>query len=145
MTQKEVIMATPYFPSLSTSGWISSGQDMADYVFSQFFLSDYSQTQLYLGQVSSMSWVLNRTAGSISDAMTLLQRTLNNYFGRYFDNVVVEVSQGPDSTTGSSATSLRIYASFTDSQGVNINLGRSIEIVNNKVKKVINLIEQKTI
>lgn len=101
-----------YVPTLSEDAWVSDAKQKADYLMAHFFLSDYSQTQLYVGKVSSLPWVIQSTQGNMMQTVLQLQQTLETYFGRYFDNVVVDVvDQTP---TDSSSAEIVLYIAFTD-------------------------------
>jgi hypothetical protein len=99
-------------PLLSEDAWVSDAKQKADYLMAHFFLSDYSQTQLYLGQVSSMPWIIQATQGDMLQTVLQLRQALQTYFGRYFDDVIADVA---DSTpTNSSVAEIVIYISFKD-------------------------------
>ena len=101
-------------PSLSEDGWVTDAKHKADYLMAHFFLSDYSQTQLYLGQVSSLPWVIQAGQGDIPRTVSLLRQTLATYFQRYFDEVVVEVTD--QTPVDSSSVELVLYIAFVDPQ-----------------------------
>ncbi len=124
-----------YFPALDMEGWVTSGVHIADYIFSHFFLSDYSQTQLYLGHVSSLSWILQTHQNDIRKIVSTTENTLRSYFQRYFNNVVAEVTYDAD-PTNLSKLELTIYVSFEDSDGKQHTLGRLLNVINSKIAKV---------
>ncbi len=131
------------FPSLSETGWIASSEQIADSMFAQFYESDYSQTHLYRNEVASFAFIIQQGQGNVSKTIGLLESTLHKYFGRYFQNVTVEVRDvsaeliGADSDQ--SAVSLGIYIDFTDTDGVTYNLSRVIQNAGTKSAKVIKL------
>jgi len=101
-------------PTLSEDAWVTDAKQKSDYLMAHFFLSDYSQTQLYLGEVASMAWVIQAAQGDMGRTVTLLRQTLQTYFGRYFDDIVVDVvDQTP---VDSSAAELVLYLAFKDVQ-----------------------------
>lgn len=126
------------FPSLSEDGWVQSPDKIADYMLSHFFVSDYSQTYNYKGQVSSLPWILQDTQGNITQACTAVRAALNTYFSRYFNSVVVEVRElpNPDSPTKGQIT---IYVNFTDAQGKVYVLGKLLQIADTIIEKIINI------
>lgn len=133
MADKQVMM-----PTLSEEGWVSTAASIADNLFAHFFVSDYSQTQLYLNQVASFSWILQEGQGDMSKISTLTQETLEKYFGRYFSNVIVEVSTANDTETPNKA-SVTIYVSFKDKDGKKYVLGKLLSMLNSKVAKIIDI------
>lgn len=126
------------FPSLDQQGWVSSSSSIADFIFSHFFVSDYSQTQLYLGEVTSFPWILVQNQNDMIQAASATRVALSRYFSRYFNNVAVEVSQGPD-PTNPSKVQFTIYVSFTDGEGKDYVLGKLLEVMESKISKVINI------
>lgn len=127
-----------YFPSLSEDGWIIDSKMQADYLFSHFFLSDYSQTQLYLKQVSSLSWVIQEGNKNITKTTSDLKETLAIYFGRYFKEVEVEVRDANFDPNNVRAE-LTLYVKFNDNEGNEVILGKLIHLLNAKITKVVNL------
>lgn len=112
-------------PSLSEDGWIYSGKGQADYIMACFLASDYSQSYVHYGQVSSFAWLI-ATYGDRSDLLRQqTTTTLQTLFGRYFNNVVVECS---DVTPADKPNTFNmgIYVSFQDADG---NTGKLSELV----------------
>ena len=128
---------TKVVPSLSTDGWVDDPIKKADYIFSHFFLSDFSQTYNYLGSVSSLAYIIQESQGNAADAVGKTRDTLEGYFSRYFDDVVVEVR---DETTASNPSDivLSIYVSFSQN-GTPYSLGKNITTTNSIIKKVIDI------
>lgn len=124
-----------YFPALDIEGWVTSGTQIADYLFSHFFLSDYSQTQLYLGEVASLAWILQTHQNSIQDIVSTTEQTLKSYFERYFNNVVAEVSHSVDQNNPSKLQ-LTVYVSFEDTEGKRHTLGNLLDVIDSKIAKV---------
>ena len=125
-------------PSLSEDGWVSSSIKKADYLLSHFFLSDYSQSYVYHKQVSSLPWILLETQGDITNTVSLTQQILSNYFSRYFNNVVVEVMEVPN-TESPSKGQISIYIKFTDFENKEIVIGKMLQITDTKIEKIITL------
>ena len=128
-----------HFPSLSEDGWVTATDQQADYLFAHFFASDANQTQLYVGQISSMAGCIQNATGDVQGTIQKLTTELSVYFGRYFSNVQVEVTE--DKRTGADNTSvaLIIFATFLDAAGKEINLSNLLDIQNNKVAKIVKL------
>lgn len=129
-------MADLYFPSLSEDGWITNGEQQADYLFSHFFVADYSQTQLYNGHVASFPWIVQKGNNDMTATVRLTQTTLEHYFSRYFDGVEVEVTENPTTTSKAEIT---IFVRFLDRSGKEIILGKLAEIIDLKVNKIIDI------
>jgi len=125
-------------PSLSDDGWIDNSMRLADYLLSHFFTSDYSQSYIYQDNISSLPWIIQHTQKNINDTIQLVQSTLSIYFNRYFDNVVVEVSEVSNNEDISHA-SISIYLSFVDKSGVSYDISKLIDITDSKINKIISL------
>jgi hypothetical protein len=123
------------YPSL-TDSWVSSSLGVADNLMCCFILSDYSQSYLYQGFVSSLPWIIQDTQGDMSRTCSVTQSTLSDYFSRFFNNVAVEVTEIPNTASPSKAQ-ISIYLSFQDSENKTFVLGRLLNIVNSKIAEVI--------
>lgn len=127
-----------FLPTLSEDGWVNSSVKVCDQLFSHFLLSDYSQTYLYDGLVSSFPWIILETQKDMTRTITLTQQTLSSYFTRYFNNVVVEVAE-VENIEEPSVAQISIYLSFTDTEGEQHSLGKLLQIADLKVQKIIDL------
>lgn len=134
-------MALPdYYPSLSEDGWVNEPIKIADWIMSDFFSSDYSQTHSHPGQVASFAYILQKYQISINDIMNKLTQGLTIYFSRYFDNVLVEVEDVETDPTIPTRT-LAIYIAFTDKKGRRYNLGKQATFEGSKLMTVINVLK----
>ncbi len=124
-----------FFPALDEGGWVTSDSKVGDYIFSHFFVSDYSQSQIYHGQISSLPWILQTYQNDIRQAIATVESTLRVYFERYFSNVVVEASQ-IDSTENPGQVIMSIYVSYTDRDGKTVVLGKSLNVMDSKILKI---------
>lgn len=135
----ESIVATEIlYPSLSEESWVNTPDKIADYLFSTFFVAEYSQTYLYKGMVSSFPWIIQNAQGDILRTITDVRQNLTSYFSTYFDNVIIEVNDvtNPEEP---SKVGLSIYAKFTDKQGVDHVLGKLLRVSNSIIESIINL------
>ena len=116
-------MAPVYkLPTLSEDGWVDSPTKTMDYLFANFFATDYSQSNTFMGEVVSFSKILTDTQGDIQSTISTTRQTLTRYFSRYYNNVVVEVGEVPN-LENSSKQQISIYATCTSDAGEIINLG----------------------
>ena len=83
---------TKPMPSLSMDGWITSTSIKADYLISHFFVSEYSRTFLFEGEVASMPYLIQKHKNDILGLVRDVELTLKSYFGRYFPKAEVQVS-----------------------------------------------------
>ena len=127
-----------FYPSLSQDGWVNNSIRIADKILSDFFLSDYSQSYVYVGAVSSFAWIIQNQQGDIPNTASLMQKTLNIYFSKYFNNVVIESSEQVNLDSPSKGE-ITLYIKFTDSEGNEYVLGKLLEIADMTLTKIINL------
>ena len=126
-------------PTLDTDAWVNSAIKTADYLLSHFFLSDYSQTAHFKGQVASFAWIVQRYQGDIARIQEELQSTLAAHFEKQFTNVEIQVGEvpNPDSIN---RQQLSLYLVFTDSTGAEFNLSRIIQYSDNlKITNIISV------
>lgn len=128
----------PKFPSLSEEGWVGSTVSLADYLFAHFIVSDYSQTQLYNGHVASLPWIIQECQDDDARMTSLMDTTLQTYFGRYFNNVVTEIKLNKDPENNNKAN-LSIYVKFKDNEGKDFVLGKLLSLLNSKVVTIIDI------
>lgn len=120
-------------PSLSKDGWVTSPIRKADYLFSHLFLSEYSQSYLFSGSITSLPYILAMNETDPAGFSTELENSLNKYFSKYFDNVEITTDIiGSDSRN----TEVALYLTFT-SDGVQYNLSKVVHYLDSKVAKVI--------
>ena len=127
------------FPAVDTDGWTKTSVKVADYLFSHFFLSDYSQTAVFNGKVASFAWILQRNQSDISSIMSVTQETLSQYFSKQFDEVEVEVYEIPNEESINDHK-LTLFLSFKDKDGVSHSLERIIKYQGLKVTEIISVV-----
>lgn len=123
------------FPSLSEDGWIRSNQKIGDNMLAHFLVSNFSQTILYPGLISSFPYILAVNDGNISAIISETQRVLGAYFGHYFERVAVEVLE-IDNLISPSKAIVSIAVDFMDSAGLQYSVGESIRLVDSVFEKV---------
>lgn len=122
-------------PTLSLDGWVKSTAEKADYLISHFYLSERSQTFLYLREVASMQWIVQETQGDPSSTCKLLREEISKYFGRYFTNVTVDATFSHD-PPNSGKIAIRFFVSFTDNFDKEFILSRLVNILNSKIETI---------
>jgi hypothetical protein len=126
-------------PSLSTLGWVTDPVNKMDLLLSHFYLSDYNQTYLYKGNVSSLPRIIEEFGTEINEVIRALQQTTQSYLSSYYDSVNVEVSSASDLLTDP-----RIAVDLTLTIGVRDNgtqtvFGRLLQSTNSKIDRIITL------
>ncbi len=120
-------------PTLSSDGWVTNTQMKADYLISHFFLSEYSRTYLYHGDISSFPWLLQNNKDNAAKLKTDTQSTLSKYFGRYFPKAEVQVEVKQEE---GSKYSITIVVIVTDVDGKEFSIGRLADVLDSKLVKV---------
>lgn len=121
-------------PTLSTAGWVDDVVTMGAKLVDYFLVSEHSQSQLYRGDITSMTYLVQQY-GSEPDALADHTRSqLYNYLNRYFDEVQINTdADNLDSATG--RYNLRIDAMLTK-DGKQHSLGRLLEIGESRILAV---------
>lgn len=125
----------PVVPSLSPDGWVSTPSEMADYLLSHFFLSEFSRSQLFQGQVKSFVYILQDNQNNIAEITRVTRQTLQTYFENHFTAVEVQVIN-KEQSAGSTVYDLHIYVGFTGKDGQTYSLGKAITTTDSKVVKI---------
>lgn len=125
-------------PTLSTDGWVRSTAEKADYLISHFFVSEYSQTHLYSGNVASFQWILKEKAGNMMDTRILLVETLTRYFSRYFSKVEVEATFS-EIVANTGKYQIDLYIQFVDEEDKTFVLSRVVNVVDTKIEKILTI------
>jgi len=126
------------FPSLSEDGWVNDSIKTADYLLSHFFISEDSQSYIYNDNISSLPWIILDCQGDINKLLNKTKIVLSDYFGKYFNNVEVEVLEIIDKEKTSKGQ-ISIYVKFTDEQNIEYSLGKILEITNLTISKIIDI------
>ena len=121
-------MTTVWFPSLSQNSWVIDPSLMLDILFAQVWCTDYSQDPLFLGQVSSVSKILQEQSNNMPDTINELTKMFTTYFKRYFPIVNVAIEQtAANIASDQSSVELSISISVTDDLGGTYLISRSIQ------------------
>ena len=120
-------------PTLSSDGWVTNTVMKADYLLSHFFLSEYSRTYLYLGDISSFPWILQKYKDDIYGLEDNTRQTLKKYFGRYFPKAEVDVKIKKEE---GSKYAIIVVVIVTDVGGREFSVGRLADVLDAKILKV---------
>lgn len=120
-------------PTLSTDGWVTSPAPRLDYLFVYAFESDFLQSVIYNGKVTSVQWILAQNPKDMNAAAEALKTALITYFQRYYDSATVEVvASDTVPATSATKTTLTIYVSVI-LDGITYNAGKILSIVDGKM------------
>lgn len=127
--QIEIVVA----PTLGPDGYVFSSMKQADYLMAWFLASDYSQSNVHLGKISSFGWLVGQYNNDIARLVEQTQSTLQTYLGRYLNNVLVQCRDASNPDTPNQNI-LAIGAQFTLADGTVQELVRIMEISGSKFK-----------
>lgn len=130
-------MGSNIIGSLSTEGWLKELAVKADRLLSYFFISEYSQTELYPGQISSLPYLIKQYGSNEEELRTQVSRQLQTYLSRHFEQVDVTASTNVISETDY-RLELRLNITVYDNN-VQYNLGRLVQSVNSKVLSIVTI------
>jgi hypothetical protein len=126
-------------PTLSTQGFVRDSSGKFDFLLSHYFLSDYNQTYLYAGQVSSLPQIIERSGSHIPELLADLKRSLFEYLANYYDSVSVEVDTTSNLTTDPRTDlELRVVISLAEN-GKQAVFGRLLKSENSKLASIVKL------
>lgn len=78
-------------PVLDNTGWVSDPAATMSKLFAHAFVSDKSQSNTYAGTVISVANIVAEYGSDPVSFINAMRDELKSYYGRYFDNVIVEV------------------------------------------------------
>lgn len=127
---------TKLMPSLSMDGWVGDPVQIADYLMSHFYLSEFSQTSLFPKQVASLPYIIYENQGDPIKTSEKIRSVLETYFSRYFSNVVVQTNYRDDETDPSRSI-IDTFIEFVDDVGKTHSFSKSAELLNGKFNKIV--------
>jgi hypothetical protein len=133
-------MAVVPAPVLGPSGYTTGLREKADYLTSWLFTTDGLQSNLYANTIISLPAIIQKFAGDIPRLCIEMRSALEEYYGRYYDQALVNVSSDSATTEGTKVT-LKMGIEVSE-QGQNYQIARLINIADSKISKIINLNNQ---
>lgn len=122
-------------PTLGEDGWVFSNALQADYLMSHFLASDYSQTYVHPGSVSSFGWIVAQYGSEPSRLISEVRRVLAEYLGRYFNNVLVEARDATNPEEPSKFI-LAIFVEYQTADGIVNNISQLTQINGSKFELI---------
>ena len=127
-------------PTLSTIGWVETIEKKGDRVLSYFFTSEYSQSTLYPGKISSLQYLVKEHGQNDVELQSRISDTLDGLLRRYFEQVSVTVRVSNISPEQPGKLIIRFRCIIREN-GVEYSLGRQVELLDgtlNKISKINN-------
>ena len=99
-----IIMVKKVLPVLGPEGILETPETILVKLFQQCFASDYSQSNLYFGNVFSMQYALSLAPNDLKETINHIQVGMTRYLSNYFESVEVKVSEVDEESIGSKQT-----------------------------------------
>lgn len=126
-------------PSLSARGWAQDIEDKADLLLSYYFSTDYLQSVLWVGSVTSFSETLEKHNHNPDQLRASLEVQLLDYLSRYFEAATVDVTAKKTDPAKDNELTLEFNVKVQQ-DGKLYSLGRVVETIDSKILKIFDLI-----
>lgn len=121
-----------FIPTLSVIGWVKSVEEKADYILSCFITSNFSQSVLYAGNITSLQYLVKKYSGDRLGLETDLKTILENKMNKVFDsNASVDVTVEEDEDNINSL-SIRFRCIIVE-DGKQYAIGKLVQFINSKI------------
>lgn len=125
-------------PTLSIAGFVKGAQEKMDRLLSYYFVSEHSQTNMFLGRIASLPYQIQQFGNDPSLLKQAMEDSLQGFLGRYFDSVTVNIDTDTPRPEDPNRTAVRVDIQVTE-DGVAYSAGNMIELVNGKLASIINI------
>lgn len=78
-------------PELGSGGWVTDPKAMLTLGFSHVIESDYSQSTIYQGKISSIAYIVAAHQNDPYQLKSEMEQLFDTYYGRYFNTVSTNV------------------------------------------------------
>jgi len=118
-------------PHLSVEGWIKNSEQKLLKLFEYFLTSEYSQTNIYFGNIASLKYIL-QNATEVQEIKEDISKSLYNMYERYFTNVDITVD------INENGNSVEYYVNIVviDENDNTYRLDKSIMVTDNNIKNM---------
>lgn len=131
-------MGTPCVPSLTAAGWATDPGMKLDLAFADYLASNYSQSEVFEGKISSLPYVIQHTSGDIAALRREAAETLQRHLSNLFERVSVSADVKDIETVDGKTTTL-VYKITVMDDGKAVVFNRQIEDIRSSSLKLIML------
>jgi hypothetical protein len=131
-------MATQPVPILDENGWLTEPAPKADQLMAWYFVSEESQTSLYLGSITSLPAQIQKYGNDPLLLQTNVGSDLEKYFGRYFDQVAADITVNVNTSATDERMNLIVRVTVMQ-DNVNLDVGALVSYLNGKVVEIIRI------
>ena len=123
--------------TLDSSGYVSDPPLIVDRVMKNFFVANYSQTNLHWGQIYSLPHLIAKFAEDMFGLSDAISSSLESMLGGYFSSVSVDVTID-DIVENDPQQNIKIVATvYMD--GAAFDVGKLLTLVKNRISKIENI------
>ena len=123
--------------TLDTSGYVSDPPMVTDIVMNNFFVANYSQTNVHWGQIHSLPYLLAKYAQDMNGLSNNIESALQTMLGAHFDTVNVSCEIVPI-TQDNPLQNIRVTATVYK-DGAGFDVGKLLTLVKNRISKIENI------
>jgi hypothetical protein len=135
---EEAFMANNPVPTLTAKGWATDMETKADMLLSYYFTSQYSQSNLYRGGISSLQYQLQQWGNNPMSLQNYLQTAISTYLSKYFDSANVLITIVDPTSQQDQRMTVQVDARVTQN-GVTASLGRLVYFLNATIVSIMNM------
>ena len=114
-------------PVLGGEGYLTDPDLIMSKVYQEMFLTDYSQSNIFQGDVFSVQYVLSQHGDNVTAIIGSMEKGIKNLFSKYFTGVTVRFQSIPPNTAGQDESSLVFGLEISgDLDGKSYSLSKSL-------------------
>lgn len=121
-------------PTLSTAGFLEDPAQKLDKILSYFFVADRSQSNVHLGLVSSLPYIIKQHTHNVTELTNETQSALLRMLEVYFDSASVTV-RVENSAENGNEYNMFVEAAVTSNRK-EYSLYRLVSVANETIDKV---------
>lgn len=125
-------------PTLSLSGFVSDVPTMIDHMFSYYLTSEYSQSNVFHGNIVSLQKQIQEFQHSEEALERNIREQLETYFRSVADDVTIDVTTANPNPADPNRLNITLSAILIK-DGKSYSVGRLVETQDSKIMKIITL------
>lgn len=131
-----VIMSVTPVPTLSTQGWVTDLAGKIDTLLAHYISTDQEQSNTFKKSISNLQYIVEQYSGDALGTADAIARSIQNYLGRYYQNVMAEARFSlTNEKISNSTVKITLSLNFTE-EGVNYTANRLLTYYNGKFKEI---------
>lgn len=124
-------------PTLSTQGWVTDLSNKIDILLAHYVSSDAAQSNTFKGRIANLQVLVQTYAGDPLTTADAIARDVQQYLGRYYENVRAEARFSLDDEKASQTTvKITLALNFTEA-GVTYTANRLLTYFNGKFQSIV--------